>query len=478
MIATEDFAPGLDRLLRADVRDERYEVTDIRGEIPPQVRGTYYVIGPGAFERFGLQYRHWLDADGIVSSLRFADDGLQFTRRYVASRKRVREAEAERPLFRAFGTSFPGDQLLRGLNTESPINVAVQPYGERLLAFGEQSLPYELDPLTLDTLTPGEPYDFGGAINEMTPFSAHAKLDATTEELVNFGVSFASREPRLNFYRIGFDGRLKLRTHVTLPYAASIHDFALARRHVVFHVGPQILDFQRMSREGCATAEALTWQRNLGSSLLVLDRETGREVARLPVAPYYCLHVIAAFERDGFLICDLIEYDGPIYEHYQVLPSLFVRIPAGRPVRYAIDLNGPLIVARQEAAYAQAPDFPTLDPRHAGLAYSDCWMLGISATGRVGRKFFDRLVHVNWGRSHCPDVFRAPSGHFLTGEPAYIPFDDQDDSGAVLAPFFDSQNNTSGYWLFEPSQIAAGPLAEIRLQGPDHAGFHAAWWPS
>lgn len=475
MIATEDFATGIDRLLFAESDDQQYAVTDIRGEIPDHVRGTYYLIGPSSFERLGMRYRHWLDADGVVSSVRFSDEGVRFTRRHVASRKRVRESEAGRPVYRAFGTSFPGDKMLRGLSTESPINVAVQHVGRRLLAFGEQSLPYELDPTSLETLTPGQPWDFGGAINEMTPFSAHAKIDDRAQELVNFGVSFASREPRLNFYRIGFDGQLKLRCHVPLPYAASIHDFALSPSHAVFHVGPQILDFRRMTQDGCTTVEALTWQRNLGSSLLILGRETGSEVARLPVAPCYCLHMIAAFERDRFLICDLIEYDGPIYEHYQVLPNLFVRIPAGRPVRYAIDLTDPMIVSRQEATYAQAPDFPTIDPRRAGREYEECWMLGISATGRTGRKFFDRLVHVTWSRSHCPDVFRVPAGHFLTGEPAYIPNDDHCAIGTLLAPFYDSRENASGYWLFDPSQVATGPIAEIRLPGPNHAGFHATW---
>jgi len=34
---------------------------------------------------------------------------------------------------------------------EPPVNVSVYPFAGSLLAFGEQTLPYELDPVTLET---------------------------------------------------------------------------------------------------------------------------------------------------------------------------------------------------------------------------------------------------------------------------------------------------------------------------------------
>src|SRR5205823_1976009 len=143
------------------------------------------------------------------------------TNRYVRSAKFRAEEACGRAVFRAFGTAFPGDRLRRGVATESPANVSVYPYRGTLLAFGEQSLPLELDPDTLDTRGP---YDFGGQLNENSPFAAHPKIGPATGELFNFGVSFAATEPCLHLYRFAAGGGLVSRTRLPLPYPCSVHD--------------------------------------------------------------------------------------------------------------------------------------------------------------------------------------------------------------------------------------------------------------
>src|SRR5207253_928631 len=121
------------------------EVTRVEGRVPDHIRGTYYVNGPARFGRAGRRYRNWLDGDGMVCALRF-DVRIRFNSRYVRTRKLVAEEEAGRLLFRTFGTSFPGDRLRRGIVTESPANVSICRFDDRLLVFGEQSLPYAIDP--------------------------------------------------------------------------------------------------------------------------------------------------------------------------------------------------------------------------------------------------------------------------------------------------------------------------------------------
>ena len=117
--------------------------------------------------------------------------------------KRKQEDAAGRFLFRSFGTAFRGDKLRRGIMIEPPVNVSVYPYDGRLLAFGEQTLPVALDPVTLETL--GE-YDFSGKLNEVSPFAAHAKFDPVTGHLFNFGNFLLRRQagaPPLRIRRRG-----------------------------------------------------------------------------------------------------------------------------------------------------------------------------------------------------------------------------------------------------------------------------------
>ena len=100
----------------------------------------------------------------MVSSLQFEENVIRLKSRYVRSRKFQEEQNAGQPRFRAFGTSFPGDQLNRARNgLESPVNVSIYPLERCLLAFGEQGLPWELDPVTLETR--GQ-FTFGGRLND------------------------------------------------------------------------------------------------------------------------------------------------------------------------------------------------------------------------------------------------------------------------------------------------------------------------
>src|ERR1041384_5418539 len=66
-----DNAPLLERAFTLNPCEQEYTIEAIAGEIPAFVRGTYYLNGPARFARAGLQYRHWLDGDGMVCALRF-----------------------------------------------------------------------------------------------------------------------------------------------------------------------------------------------------------------------------------------------------------------------------------------------------------------------------------------------------------------------------------------------------------------------
>lgn len=460
-----DYAPGLEAAF-ARVPEERCcAPVRVEGRIPDFLRGTYYLNGPARFERGGFRYGHWLDGDGMVCALRFTAEGARLTSRFVRGSKWCAEEQAGRPLFRAFGTAFEGDRLARGgIALESPLNVSVYPYGETLLAFGEQGRPCELDPVTLETR--GE-YTFGGRLGPVAPFAAHPKIDADSGELFNFGVSFAAGAPQLHLYRFAADGGLVYRQRLPLPGPCSIHDFALSREHAVFHVSPYHLDMESLVG-GKAILDSLRWRPEQGSELRILSRETGDEVASIPVGERYCLHTINAFEVGDRLVVDLLELDRPVYEQYQA-PDLFVDVAAGRPVRRVIDLVRGSQVELREIPYRRAPDFAAIDPRRGGRPYEDFWMLGISTTGRPGRKFFDELVHARWNGPL--DVWHAPPGVYLAGEPAFA--EGAGGAGAaVLCPLFDAVNDQSAFAVFAAGHVAQGPLATLRVEAPIHLAFH------
>jgi all-trans-8'-apo-beta-carotenal 15,15'-oxygenase len=470
--AVDDHAPGLEQLFSLNPSELSYPLEDITGTIPDFLRGTYYLNGPARFARAGLQYRHWLDGDGMVCALRFEGEHVHFLNRFVRSNKFVAEEEVGQPIFRTFGTAFEGDQLKRGMALESPVNVSVYPYGKTLLALGEQGLPWELDPVTLKTR--GK-FTFGGCLNDVSPFSAHPKFDPTTGEMFNFGISFSATRPTLNIYR--FDGQAKLlyRKRHEVDFPCSVHDFSLSPCYSVFYLSPYILKMEMLAREGRTLMEALSWEPERGSRLFIASRRSGDEVATIPVGQGYCLHLINCFETDGRLMVDVVEYDRPLYDQYQVVPELFTDVGEGQPVRFVVDMKSCEVIARQRIDYRLAPDFPSIDPRRVTQPYRDFWMLGISTTGQRGRKFFDQLVHADWGEATARDIYQAPAMQYLGGEPIFIGDPNDRRTGAIMCQVFDAEHTTSGFAIFDAFYVARGPVSVLRLKEPIPPLFHASF---
>jgi all-trans-8'-apo-beta-carotenal 15,15'-oxygenase len=459
-------APGLERCFLFDAVEDSYPIENIAGRLPDSLRGTYYVNGPARFRRDGMCYKHWLDGDGMVCSVRFDERGARFTNRFVRTRKLVEEEQAGRFLYRGFGTAFEGDKLRGGIMLEPPVNVSVYPYNGAVLAFGEQTLPYELDPVTLETR--GE-YDFNGKLNHVSPFAAHAKIDPANGRLLNFGVSYSAEKPMVNVYEFDDRGNQIRRRRHPLRYPHSNHDFGVTPDHVVFFLSPLLMDFPKFWG-GVSVMESLSWQPELGSRLLIAPREAKGDPFEIEAGSGYCLHLINCFEDSGFLVVDILELEAPVYPEYQPIPDLFASVAPCRPVRYVIDLAARKLVERRAMEYDRTPDFPAIDTSLAGKGYDEFWMLGISVAGAPGRKFFDQLAHGSWSRGAVHDVYQTAPGCYLGGEPIFV-------HGSILVEHLDTAARQAKILVFDAANVSWGPVAALPLRHMIHPGFHASFAP-
>jgi all-trans-8'-apo-beta-carotenal 15,15'-oxygenase len=469
-----DCAPGIEKIFAIRPSEESYAVDDIDGRIPAYISGSYYLNGPAWFSRGDFRYRHWLDGDGMVCRLRISPDDVDFANRFVRTNKFTLEQQLGRPVFRTFGTAFPGDALKRGIALESPANVSIYSFHGSLLAFGEQSLPWELNPNTLETIGL---YTFGGMLNDMSPFSAHVKFDPKTGEMFNFGTFFSGAQSRLCLYCFEHNGSLRRRASHPMKRPSSIHDFGLTHSYFVFYISPHFLDVNAMTRGNLSLMDALEWHPEFGSELQVFSRDTCEHVASIALPGKYCLHLTNCFEQNEQVVVDVIEFERPVYDQYQPLPDLFSEVSTGGPVRFIVDLHSKTLVSRQEIPYRLAPDFPTLNPALATEPYDDFWMLGVSQTGRSGRKFFDELVHVRWDQPQPISIFRAQPGCYLCGEPIYLG-DPHSNEGAVICQEYNAKREESSFLIFDARHVGDGPEATLRLKHPINLGFHASFSPS
>lgn len=465
----------LRQTLLFDAVETSYDVTDIKGRVPEWVRGDYYINGPARFVRGGQRYRHWLDGDGFVAALHFTDQGVRFVSRFVQTRKLREENAAGRFLYRGFGTAFPGDRLCRDMMLESPANISVAVWQGRLLGFGEQALPVEMDPQSLDTV--GE-FDFEGKLNEVSPFSAHAKIDPANGHLLNFGISVATRQPALNVYEFAAPGTLLRRSRFPLAHQYSNHDFGFTPQHVAFFLSPYLMDFARFAGGGASVMDALTWKPELGSKILVVPRGAGAGQAfEVSAGSGYCLHLINCHEAEGRVMVDILELERPVYGDYQPLPDLFVEVPPCRPVRYIIDVAEKRLIERRAMSYDLCADFPAIDHACSGAAYQDFWFLGISASRQPGAKFFDQLARGSWASSQVDDVWQAPAGELLAGEPVLLGNPHAPDDGLVLVQHLRPVTGEAAFVMFSAMEVSRGPVVRIPLRDRLHPLFHACYCP-
>ena len=466
---------SLEGVLFGEPAEGRAVLEPSQGEVPAGLRGSYYLNGPANLQRGNFRYRHWLDGDGFVRAVHFNEGRAELVSRFVRTRKFEDEAEAGRPLYRTFGTSFPDDRLRRGMALETPANVSIYPFGGKLLAFGEQALPWELDQDSLETL--GE-FNFGRELIEISPFSAHPKIDEQAGRLCNFGLKYLPGRTTLCYWEFDESFQKVLSREFPCPRPVSIHDFALSVDYAAFYMSPYDLDIGSFVRTGTSIQESLSWHGGEPNNLFLIPRNGTNDAISIDLgARGYCLHLIGAFGEGDKLIVDLIETSEPLYSQYEPLPDLFSTVKPGDFVRLTVS-PGDAAVCKVESYPCPDVhmDFPVSGAPVRGEHYEDTWVLSVSVSPRGETKYFDRLQRFNWKRGIVADEFRSPEGSYFGGEIALMSDGVGNREGPLLAcPLWNSRCRATEYLIFRAYDLAGGPLAVLSTPHECPLAFHGSF---
>jgi carotenoid cleavage dioxygenase-like enzyme len=160
--------------------------------------------------------------------VRFDGSRVAVSQRFVHTAKAAEEDAAGHALYRTFGTRFDGDRL----EPRRCAHVSGGTSASRCLRTGSWHSASRACPSSSRPTRsrPRGPFDFGGSLTDLTPFSAHPRRDPEVESSVNFGVSFAADRPTLNLFTFDASARLASRRRIALDLPRTIHDFALTKR--------------------------------------------------------------------------------------------------------------------------------------------------------------------------------------------------------------------------------------------------------
>ncbi len=227
--------------VEADVFD-----LEIHGELPAEISGCWFRMTPDPQYPPRLGDDIFISGDGMISCFRFENGHVDYKSRYVRTERFLAERKARRGLFGAYRNRFTDDPEAAGVD-RTVANTSPVWHGGRLFAIKEDGLPYEIDPVSLDTK--GR-YDWGGKLRTQT-VSAHPKIDPKTGELLFYGYEASGDATRdMAFCVADADGKLVSEEWFEAPYAGMVHDFAITEDYVVFPIFPTLTDLDRMKAGG------------------------------------------------------------------------------------------------------------------------------------------------------------------------------------------------------------------------------------
>ncbi|GGE96523.1 carotenoid oxygenase family protein [Sphingomonas prati] len=452
---------------------------EIEGEIPAALRGRFVQVAPDPAYPPMLGDDIYFNGDGAVTSFRFTDGHVDVQRRYVETDRLKAQRDARRSLHGVYRNPFTDDPSVQDLSP-STANTNIVPFNGMLLALKEDSLPYAMDPDTLETL--GR-WDFEGQIGN-TPFTAHPKIDPESGNLLAFGYEARGiATTDMVYYEFAADGRKLCETWVKAPYAGMVHDFAVTPNYVIFPVLPATANVDRIKDGG----RHFEWQGGLGFQFGVMRRDgDGSDIRWFEGPNCFQAHVLNAFEQGDRIHLDMPSADGNVFAFF---PESDGHVPSPETLhfelaRWTFDLQSNSSQAIHSTLYDAPCEFPRCDDRVAGRPYRHGFVLGcdmslydVARMGPPPWQFFNLLVHIdmatgavqNWagGNAEC---FQEPT--FVPRAP-HVPEGD----GYILALLNHLETSTTELVILESLDLAKGPVARIKLPMRLRMSLHGNWLP-
>ena len=446
-----------------------YRVEDIDGEVPVALRGTLFRNGSGRNELAGRWFAHWFDGDGMVQAIRFDADDIRYRNRYVATANHLDETRAGRVLYRGFGKMRPGGVLANMFRQPANVsNTSVVVENGRLLSLWEGGPPYELDPDTLETKGI---VDFGGVVHA---FSAHPKVDPESGELFNFGIDYG-RKTTLTPYRL-HRGTATTLPAVTLPYPLMNHDFVLTRHHLVFCLGPILVQSLKMILGLASFDGALCWDGGKPTLILLVPRDGRGEPRIIETAPFFQFHFANGYEEEGAIVLDLARY--PDYAVIGQALRDFWRSdwPAegmAALTRLRVDLARGKVETHSFAA-GTANEFPTINPAYVARRHRFVYLACNPAGRTLGLQQQIAKIDLEIGTVTTHDF----SPHGYPGEAVFVPTGGgAEDDGVLVTLVFDAMTQLSAIVGLDARDVVARPIFTARLKHHVPFGLHGFFAP-
>ncbi|PSF37909.1 hypothetical protein C7H19_07985 [Aphanothece hegewaldii CCALA 016] len=441
----------------------------LSGSIPELLRGTLYRNGPGRLERGGQRVGHWFDGDGAILGVHFTNDGASAVYRYVQTEGYQKETEANQYLYPNYGMTAPGAFWKSwGKTYKNSANTAVLALSDRLLALWEGGYPHTLNLQTLETIGTD---DLSG-LEQNDAFSAHPKIDPVTGDIYNFGVS-AGQNTLLKLYRSDKTGKIRQKQAIPLQGLPLIHDFVIAGKYIVFFISPVRVNLFLALAGFKSFGDAMTWKPNLGTQILIFDRQTLNLVTQNTVDSWFQWHYTNGYvENDRSIVIEFVRYQDFQTNQYlkEVATGKTQTLSLGKLTQIRLNPQTGQII-NTNTLIDRGCEFPVIPSHHVGKQHQDTYLL----VHPDGVDIREEILGIPAKYNHVTQTLTVATRekNCYASEPIFV--SNSDKQGWVLTIVYDGNNHHSEVRIYDSEHLENEPICRLGLPSVIPPSFHGTW---
>lgn len=450
----------------------------VDGVIPSEIDGAFFRATADPAQIPFVAEDTMLSGDGMVSKFAIKDGHVDFAIRYVETERYRVEREQRRALFGHYRNPFTDHQSVAGLD-RAVVNTTPVWHAGRLFMTKEDSLAYEVNPATLETIGP---WDYSGSLKSQT-FTAHPKIDPVTGEMFFFGYEADGLCSKAVSYCIADKtGKLLSEQFFDAPYCSMLHDFAITENWVIFPVFPTTSDLTRLKSGGAHwihETELESWvgiMPRYGSTSDIIWVKGPKGISGF--------HIMNAFDREGLLHLDLNVMETNIFPFIRAASGIDKSPAEMRAQLLRWTLDPALAASDPDYTYDEKVLGPPGDmPRVAATDVGRPYRYGYYASynpevgppnihGVVGAGFNSLLkIDVETG-----SITALPLGADRSlSEPVHIPAKAGTGKGWLAMVVDTHSTMSSSLWILDAGKPEAGPIATVSMPLRLRPQIHGTW---
>ena len=448
--------------MRANVELRGLEL--ISGAVPDGLEGALYRVGADRQYPSGRTDDIFIDGEGQIHMFRFKDNQVDYVVKWVETERYKRQKEARRGLFGRYRNRYTIDESVKDVHLGTA-NTTAMFHAGHLYSLKEDDLPYEVDPETLETL--GR-VDFDGQITAES-LTAHPKVDPITNELLTFSYQAkGDATTDFAFYVFGPNREKVNEIWFNMPYAACVHDFAITDEWVVVPFFPLITDLDVVKQGG----PYYQWHPEEAVHVALVPRYGKAEDIRWFKGPTGSAgHMMNAW-RDGSRVhLDLCYYDGNCFPFFTTPTGERTKMVPPFLTRMTFDLASNEDGFTTERLLNIPCEMPRTDDRYQGRPYRYGFVIARAQDGSSGTARFDHET----GKL---DIWLPGEGDSVQ-EAQFVPRtpDAPEGDGWLLVIVSRVSQGRSDLAVLDAQNLAAGPVALLKLPVRVRSTFHGTWVP-